>query len=492
MSDARSLLVAAGMSGQEAERKQVLFDRAVAALLRFPDSQKNLRGAASHVADHSVVFRWWVPGRIEFLGKHTDYAGGRSLLCAAERGICVAATPRRDDRVRVHDAISGDTLEFRLSEEQTMDDSAQPTMDDSAQPTMDDSAQPTVNNSAQPGHWSAYVHAVASRIVRNFPATGFRSSRPSSRIAALVGADIVMASDLPQAAGMSSSSALVVAIFLALVRANDIESSALYRRAIATTEQLAEYLGTIENGQSFGELVGERGVGTFGGSEDHTAILCARAGALAQYSFCPVRLERTVPFPADHVLVVATSGVAAEKTGAVRERYNALSRMSAEIVERWESVTGERYPTLAAAVNASRDATSRVRELLDADRLARLEHFLLESEGLIPRAADALANGNLATLGRLVDQSQRGAEQLLGNQIPETIFLARSARELGAIAASAFGAGFGGSVWALVRESDAALFRTRWGEAYAARFPAAAERAEMLVTSAGPGVSEIG
>ena len=35
------------------------------------------------------------PGRIEVLGKHTDYGGGRSLICAAERGFSVVAAPRR-------------------------------------------------------------------------------------------------------------------------------------------------------------------------------------------------------------------------------------------------------------------------------------------------------------------------------------------------------------------------------------------------------------
>ena len=32
---------------------------------------------------------WFAPGRIEVLGKHTDYAGGRSLLMALERGVTV-------------------------------------------------------------------------------------------------------------------------------------------------------------------------------------------------------------------------------------------------------------------------------------------------------------------------------------------------------------------------------------------------------------------
>jgi galactokinase len=439
------------MGAQEAERKQALLERASAGLLRLRDVAPG------------VVFRWWVPGRIEFLGKHTDYAGGRSLLCAPERGICVAAAPRQDDRLRVHDAITGETLDERMSEHASLE------------------------ATSRPGHWSTYVRAVARRLVRNFPSP-------------LTGADVALASDLPQAAGMSSSSALVVAMFLALARVNNLQSRDTYRRAIQTREQLAEYLGTIENGQSFGQLAGERGVGTFGGGEDHTAILCATAGTLMQYAFCPVRLERTVPFPTDHVLVVATSGVAAEKTGAARDHYNRLSTTIAEILDRWRSVTGERYPALAAAIAASPSAADRIRELLRAeaaatsggdDRVARFEHFLLESEALIPAASDALAQGDLATLGRVVDESQVAAERLLGNQIPETSFLARQARALGAVAASAFGAGFGGSVWALLPESDAAAFRGRWCDGYAVRFPAAAARSEVFVTNAGPGAVEV-
>jgi galactokinase len=439
------------MSEQEAVRKQELLERAGAGLVQ-------LRGTAP-----KVVFRWWVPGRIEFLGKHTDYAGGRSLLCAPERGICLAAAPRQDDRLRVHDAITGETLDERMSEHASLE------------------------ATSRPGHWSTYVRAVARRLVRNFGSP-------------LTGADVALASDLPQAAGMSSSSALVVATFLALARINDLRSRDTYRRAIQTGEQLAEYLGTIENGQSFGELAGERGVGTFGGSEDHTAILCASARTLMQYAFCPVRLERTVPFPADQVLVIATSGVAAEKTGAVRDHYNRLSTTIAEILDRWRSVTGERYPTLATAIASSPGAADRIRELLRAEaaapggsdeRVARFEHFLLESDMLIPAAADALARDDLAKLSAVVDQSQQAAEQLLRNQIPETSFLARQARELGAVAASAFGAGFGGSVWALVPESDALAFRARWADGFAVRFSVVAARAEFFVTRAGPGAVEL-
>ena len=79
---------------------------------------------------------------------------------------------------------------------------------------------------------------------------------------------------------------------------------------------------------------------------------------------------------------------------------------------------------------------------------------------IVPGAADALAEGDLDRFGALVDRSQAGAEAALGNQVPETIHLQRSARRLGARAASAFGAGFGGSVWALVAATGAETFRS--------------------------------
>ena len=50
---------------------------------------------------------FFVPGRIEVLGKHTDYAGGRSLLSAVERGFVAVARHRTDTVVRVIDAVRG-------------------------------------------------------------------------------------------------------------------------------------------------------------------------------------------------------------------------------------------------------------------------------------------------------------------------------------------------------------------------------------------------
>jgi len=387
---------------------------------------------------------WWVPGRLEFLGKHTDYCGGASLVCAVERGFAVASAPRTDARVRIVDAVSGRDAEGELS----------------------DSA------AVRQGHWSSYSFTVCRRVARNFP--GARR-----------GIDLAFASNLPSAAGLSSSSALIVATFLALADANELAARADYRAVIGGTENLAGYLGAVENGSSYGALTGAAGVGTEGGSQDHTAILCARVGALVQYAYAPTRFEGAVPLPDELRFVVAASGVVAAKTGSALALYNHAAANAAAALEAWRAGTGSVAPTLAAALADMPNAMERFRELLRGrdDLLRRVEQFDREA-ALVRDAGGALARGDLDLVGRLVDESQVGAEQLLGNQVPETIALARDARELGAVAASAFGAGFGGSVYALVRASEGGDFERRWAERYLAAFPGRRTHATFFITGA--------
>ena len=74
-------LIAAGMEPRERAGKHALY----AAVLE----------SFAAVAGTALPCVWWVPGRLEVFGKHTDYAGGRTLVCAVPRGFAVAAAPRR-------------------------------------------------------------------------------------------------------------------------------------------------------------------------------------------------------------------------------------------------------------------------------------------------------------------------------------------------------------------------------------------------------------
>jgi galactokinase len=123
--------------------------------------------------------------------------------------------------------------------------------------------------------------------------------------------------------------------------------------------------------------------------------------------------------------------------------------------------------------------------------IQRAEHFHVENQVVLPAAMGALSELDWTTFGELVDESQEAAATLLGNQVPETNHLAESARRLGAVAASSFGAGFGGAVWALVLQKEVDAFQAAWRGAYAARFPDRAESARFFVERPGPAAFQL-
>src|SRR5690606_32205524 len=183
--------------------------------------QRAERRFAATFGDMARADRWWVPGRIEILGKHVDYGGGRSLLATVDRGFHVVSRPRTDAAVHLVDARTGARLDAMLD--------------------------PTLPGA--PAHWTDYPRTVLRRVSRDFPS-------------ARRGLDMVVSSSLPSAAGLSSSSALVIATFLPLAAANHLTESPSYRAAIADDDALAEYLGAVENGRAFGPFPADFGVGT--------------------------------------------------------------------------------------------------------------------------------------------------------------------------------------------------------------------------------------
>ena len=237
-----------------------------------------------------------------------------------------------------------------------------------------------------------------------------------------------------------------------------------------------------------------------GGAQDHTAILCSEANQLGQFAWSPVRNERWVPFPDDLVFVIAVSGVIAAKIGAVRERYNRAARTVRHLLQSWNATTARTDATLADALNSAPNAPAQFEAIARASAteeftaqhlLARLEQFQEETNINVPRAAEAAANGDWETFAHYVAASQAGAERALENQVPETTSLVKEGLSAGAIAASAFGAGFGGSVWALVRTENADEFIERWRAAYAAASPTTAARAQFFTTRPAPPAFEL-
>ena len=394
----------------------------------------------------------FVPGRIELFGKHVDYGGGPSLTCAVALGI--TATIERIDRpvLEVVDEVTRRRTRAPLRRD------------------------------AQAGasHGGTYVAAVARRMARDFA--------PLRQ-----GVRVTTRSDLPRSSGLSSSSALVVLLTLAVAEANRLRERRVWRDYLFAPLALAEYAAAIEMGGPWGPFPGEEGVGTRGGAQDHIAICCNLADQVGMYAYLPAAALGRAPFPAEWSLVVAVSGVKATKTAGAMADYNRAADELRGLLAAWNVATGRADLSLRGALASGPDALERLTRVArgggdPAGLLARLEQFRAETERIVPGALEAFRAVDARRLGELAVESQQLAELVLRNQVPETMHLVRTAMDAGAHAASAFGAGFGGAVWAVVDTSEAEAMTARWRARYVRAFPAREAHARWVTVRPGSGV----
>jgi galactokinase len=246
------------------------------------------------------------------------------------------------------------------------------------------------------------------------------------------GIDAVIDSTVPVAAGLSSSSALVIATALALAGSNDLQPDPI---------ELAELMAAAE-----------QYVGTRGGGMDQAISAGATAGCAARVEFTPLRLEH-VPVPADWRFVVAHSLVQAHKSGGAREGYN---RRRGE-TEEARAMVASHLSLPASEVASYRDLLDRVpgpealaagEACLQGDLLKRFRHVVTERER-VTRAEVAMRSAALTSFGMLMNGSHASLAEDYEVSIPELDELVGIAREAGAAGARLTGAGMGGCIVAL-------------------------------------------
>ena len=326
------------------------------------------------------------PGRVNLIGEHIDYHGLPVLPMALRRSIRVTFRPRADRRIRATSAGSYGDREFAWTPHLAP---------------------------VQPGDWENYLRAAAEAV--------------AGKWGVLHGIDAAIGSDLPPAAGLSSSSALIVAFTLALLRANGI---------VAGFEELMEVLPE-----------GEHFVGTRGGGMDHAASLASRAGCASLIAFAPLSV-RHVPIPPDWAFLVAHSLHTAEKSGAAREEYNA---------RRLAGVEGLRalgFPSYAEAMLAHAAPP--------ADPLQRDAFLHVTSEALrVQEAVDSMERDLPEHFGQLLLASHASLRDRLKVSSPPLDHLVDAAMRSGALGARLTGAGFGGCVVILCRRPERPEVRSR-------------------------------
>ncbi len=335
-----------------------------------------------------------VPGRVNLIGDHIDYNGLSVLPMAIQRHVSVLYRERSDTSVRMAST------------------------DDRYAPREFELATPIDPYPA--GDWGNYAKAAAQGL-----GGSFKIKR---------GFDAVAHSDIPVAAGLSSSSAIVVASGLAILHANEIEIERL---------RLAEILAEAEHY-----------VGTRGGGMDQAICLAARRHSASRIDFGPLRLTAHL-IPPEWQFVIAFSLVRAEKSGLARETYNSRTRECREALAQMTEALGlsdriDSYPALLA----ERRATQLVRtaeDILDEPLLRRFRHVATERER-VRRSEKALTAYDLRAFGRLMTESHASLRDDYEVSCAELDELIELATHAGAAGARLTGAGLGGCIVALCSE----------------------------------------
>ena len=258
------------------------------------------------------------PGRANLMGRHVDHQGGACNLMAIDSEIVIAASPRDDDRVNLWNT-DGTAYPFRsfAFSELTVDID----WNDWLRTLDSQYVQRIVSGSG--GDWINYVMGAALRLQHRYPDRRLR------------GMDAVVCGDIPIGAGLSSSSALVVAV----------------------SEALAELNALNVRPREFVDLCGEAEwfVGTRGGSADHAAIKFGSVSEVVSVSFFPFEVIGRHPFPSGCSLVVCHSGITAKKTENARDRFNvkvACYHMAREVIRR-------EFPDFAPLIEHLRDVNTQ-------------------------------------------------------------------------------------------------------------------------------------
>jgi galactokinase len=343
---------------------------------------------------HPPAGVWAAPGRANLIGEHTDYNDGFVMPFALAQRVTVAAGSREDDRWTVTSLNEDSTEDFGR-----------------------DDLTP-----GRPG-WSAYVMGVVWALEQ----AGHR----------VTGADLVLTSDVPVGAGLSSSAALECAVLTALVDLSGIEVAPLERAKLARRAE-----------NDF--------VGAPTGLMDQAASVLSTAGHALffdcrSYADEPVALDLAAA--GLELLVLDTN-----TPHALVDSEYATRRASCEEAARLLGV---------AALRDVDDLDAALAQLPEEEMRRRVRHVVTENNRVLA-AADLLRRGRVAELGPLLDASHASMRDDFEITVPTVDLAVETARAEGALGARMTGGGFGGCIIGLVPAGTADQVAAAIAERFAA------------------------
>jgi len=406
------------------------------------------------------------PGRVNLIGEHTDYNGLPVFPMAVNRDMAAVFSPRSDRKVVIANT-EPDFAERSFDIEQSIP------------------PYPT-------GDWGNYCKAAVQGLLDYY-----RRKRRS--VERFCGFEATIDGDIPIAAGMSSSSALVVLCALIFLESNHLDLHTAPEERLELADLLAG---------------AERYVGTQGGGMDQAISLMGRAGHAVKIDFFPLR-TRTAPLPENYAIVVANSTVKATKTAEALDKYNRRPiecRLAAAVLKRiFSEHYGREVPiSLLGDLKEEKLAIAEPKIWKIADTaLHEAPYTLVEIAGILDQSAEktaalyckkrdgsifpqpadgfklqqryrhvteegrrvehsvrALEAGDIPAFGELMNRSHRSCRDLYEISCPELDRLVEISREAGALGSRLTGAGFGGCTVSLVKKKQVDAFIKRVVRSY--------------------------
>lgn len=339
---------------------------------------------------------WQAPGRVNLIGEHTDYNEGFVLPFAIDRTARVAIGVRRDTTVRLLSTYG------------------------------DQGVVTTTLDALEPGSakgWTKYPLGVMWAL--------------RQRGIDVPGLDLLLDSDVPLGAGLSSSHAIECAVVSAL---NELTGAGLTAQDMVLATQQAE--------NDF--------VGAPTGIMDQSASLRGSKGH-AVFLDCRDQNASLVPFetgPAGLIMLVIDTKVSHSHADGGYASRRASCELGAEVL----GVRALRDVQVADLEEAS--------GLLDELTFRRVRHVVTENDRVL-QTVELLAAQGPAAIGALLDASHVSMRDDFEISCPELDVAVDTARANGAIGARMTGGGFGGAAIALTPVGDEQKVRDAVVKAFA-------------------------
>lgn len=345
------------------------------------------------------VQQFFCPGRVNLIGEHIDYLGGLVMPAAISMGITALIRTNNSNKISVHSTDFDETIKLDLS------------------------ALPSIKQN----HWSDFVLGVILHLKKNGLEVG--------------GCEILINSNLPKGAGLSSSAALEVLCYYAF--------ESVFLGEEPNRVQMAIDCGQIENkfiGVNCG-IMDQFAVAN--GKKSHAIVLNCNS---LQHEFVPLDLKEY------SLLIINTNKPRTLAESAYNQRRKECDKALHTMAKQ-------------KPIENLVDATLNDLELLNDAVLRKRARHAITEQLRVTQSVVALKAGNVVEFGKLMNESHQSLRDDFEVSCAELDFVVNHLQnDSSCVGARMTGAGFGGCCIALIKTASVRSLSDSLTETYKVRF----------------------